>query len=176
MRVRNSNRGNIKWERWADEQGRKALLIPSVSSLSLSLSYVTHMIHVEPRGAGIALTFCIQHTHTHTLSTNANKNVSLNPQPTCSGYCTCLFAQSCLYYWLTHCAYLWMLCIVIVELKYASKTYIQYWPSSQLLVHYTGKHVHLKNSFQYSWCTCAFKTASQLLEKDTEFSRLHHKA
>ena len=50
-------------------------------SLSLSLSYVIHMIHVEPRGAGITLTFCIQHTHKHTLPTNTKEMCPQIPSP-----------------------------------------------------------------------------------------------
>lgn len=71
-------------------RGREPLS-PSVSSLSLflslsislslSLSYVIHMIHVEPRGAGITLTFCIQHTHKHTLPTNTKEMCPQIPSP-----------------------------------------------------------------------------------------------
>lgn len=124
MNVRNSNKRNIEWESW--EGGHCWSQVYHLSlSLSVSLSYVTHMIHVEPRGAGITLTFCVQNTHTHALPTIANKNVSLNPDPTCSGYCTCLFAQSCLSDWHTRCAHLWMLCFLMgcTEICWAKNIY-----------------------------------------------------
>lgn len=50
-------------------------------SLSHSLSYVIHMIHVEPTGAGIMLTFCIQHTQTQTLPTNTKEMCPQIPSP-----------------------------------------------------------------------------------------------
>lgn len=50
---------------WVDGQGEDTADPMWNLSLSRSLSYITHMIHVEPRGAGITLTFRIQHTHTH---------------------------------------------------------------------------------------------------------------
>lgn len=95
MRVRNSNSRSIKRGRCAVEQGRRGLLMATV--LSLGMPYVTHMTHVEPRGAGITLMFCVQHTRTHRLSTNTNKSVSSNPQPTCSGCCRrlCVCTRVC---------------------------------------------------------------------------------
>lgn len=39
------------------------------------------MIHVEPSGAGITLTFCVQHTHTHRLPTNTKEMCPQIPSP-----------------------------------------------------------------------------------------------
>lgn len=101
MSVRIGNRRNQERERamggWWMGRGR-ALLIPSVSSLSLThtLSYVIHMIHVEPRGADITLTFCVQHTHTHTLPTNTKEMCPQipNPRALCTVFlCACVCAN-----------------------------------------------------------------------------------
>lgn len=52
----------------------------------LFLSYVTHMIHVEPRGAGIALTFCIQPSHTQPTNTKEMCPQIPSPRAVCTVY------------------------------------------------------------------------------------------
>lgn len=67
------------------------------TSLSLLLcvcaSYVIHMIHVEPRGAGITLTFCTQHTHTHCLRNTKDMCPHIpGPRAVCAVFlCICVF-------------------------------------------------------------------------------------
>lgn len=77
---------------WVDGQGEDTADPMWNLSLSRSLSYITHMIHVEPRGAGITLTFRIQHTHTHAQPTNTKEMCPQIPSP--RALCT-VFVRVC---------------------------------------------------------------------------------
>lgn len=149
---------------------------PSVSSLSVS--YVIHMIHVEPRGAGITLTFCIQHTHT--LPTNTKEMCPQIPSPRalCTLFVCVIFPCVCV------CVrHILGLYVDVVHVTYSIRLYPKIWEKTDpiLTMFVTVGALRrdkcvLKIFFfvQYPWCTCAFKTASQLMEKDRSFSRLHH--
>lgn len=94
----------IERERWADGQGEGTADPECIVSLSLSMSYVIHMIHVEPRGAGITLTFCVQHTHTHTLPTNTKEMCPQIPSP--RALCT-VVVHTCVQTYISVCV-LWL--------------------------------------------------------------------